>query len=114
MAPSNYLLTLFIAKIMQDSFHILFARKWQLTDETTGEIKKGTSVKCIPTSVSASTLDTKGSDVIKFTCPTEVFSQLPKIPAVYNIEFDFKSDTKGKASFSFVKLHGLVNPNEGK
>lgn len=66
---------------------ILKAQRWSLTDENTGEIRRGTSVVYLP-GVEANGRDAIGMEVMKSTGPHELYDSLQIVPAVYELDYE--------------------------
>lgn len=97
---------------MLSQFKVLYARKWTMKSED-GSPMSGCSLKCLSGSKSNSDGIQKGIDIIKFTAPTDIFDKLIQLPATYEIEFDFKSNSDGKAVFRFLNLGNLIPDGTG-
>lgn len=66
---------------MKDMVTVLSARRYEMTDETTGELVHGVIVKYVNDWEGAEKQNDKGVDVLKASMPYESWDTLPPLPA---------------------------------
>jgi hypothetical protein len=85
--------------IMSETVLILRASKWEMTDEKTGEVRKGCTVHYI-NDYQVETPNAVGDAPMKVTATDEVFNEVKKYkaPGVYEINTRTKPGKEGQAT----------------
>ncbi len=85
--------------IMSETVLILRASKWELTDEKTGEIRKGCTVHYI-NDYQVETANAVGDALMKVQASEEVFTEVKKhkAPGIYEIGTRTKPGKEGQAT----------------
>lgn len=101
---------------------VLSAQKYQVKDEKTGELKRGTSVRYVLSSDMSQTQDDslKGLKLVKGSCQYDDFDSVFRVvPGIYDAELGFRIDSDGNAKlqaqrFEFVSAILLTQPKGEK
>lgn len=95
---------------MQTQIILLYAGQYSMRDTSTGQLVEGTSISyyfntdlCVEDNANG----TKGTRPAKCTAPFLLMGKIPKAPALYNAEMDFKVGSDGKPVLNIVDLEYL-------
>lgn len=93
---------------MSESVLILRASKWEMTDEKTGEIRKGCTVHYI-NDYQVETANAVGDAPMKVQASDEVFAEIKKhkAPGIYDINTRTKPGKEGQATVVVVQAKFL-------
>jgi len=87
--------------------NVLSIRKWELTDEKTGELKSGCTVY-VGQDTENQAGNVLGWDIVKFSAPLSVFdfaySSGKFFPSQCSVEVALKMGSGGKASLSILSI----------
>lgn len=88
---------------MSETVLILRAQKWELTDEKTGEVRKGTTVHYV-SDYQVETATAIGDAPVKVSASPEVFDIIKKhkAPGMYEINTRTKPGKEGQATVQIV------------
>ena len=90
--------------------NVLGVRSWSLSDERTGEIKKGVSVHYFDTAEQEESINEKGIFPRKITGDIKLFSKFTKLPAKYDFDIKLKSSSGGRTGVELRDV-SLVSSN---
>lgn len=108
---------------MKDMVTVLSARKYQMTDESTGELVQGVIVKYVNDWTGVEKENDNGVVVLKAAMPYESWEMLPALPADCMATFRLSTGRGDKAVLNIDSLEfkkgfysesALISPNKSK
>lgn len=87
---------------MKEKVFVLAANRYNFVDQTTGEIRKGTTVYYVNSLEPVSPSDTqKGCVPVKANFSHEAFDGFDKVPGEYNIDYIQSANSKGQVKLIY-------------
>ena len=83
---------------------ILQARRYQMTDEKTGELVAGVKITYVEDWTGEQRQNSSGVDVLSATMPYDDWERFAQLPALYDAEFKLGAGARGKPMLRIVNV----------